>query len=127
MAGSAGPVIDVALSGFYLKGMNMEEMQANADRAVELLKSLGNRSRLMILCQLVEGERSVGDLAQRIALRDTAVSQQLALLRKDGLVRARRDGQTIYYALSSPEAEKVIMTLYGIYCADPGAGDCTAD
>lgn len=94
----------------------MEDMQASADRAVELLKSLGNRSRLMILCQLLQGERSVGDLAQRIGMRDTAVSQQLALLRKDGLVRARRDGQTIYYALASAEAERVIVTLYDIYC-----------
>lgn len=94
----------------------MEEMQASADRAVELLKSLGNRSRLMILCQLLQSERSVGDLAQRIGMRDTAVSQQLALLRKDGLVRARRDGQTIYYALASEEAERVILTLYEIYC-----------
>jgi DNA-binding transcriptional ArsR family regulator len=96
--------------------MNMEDMQASADRAVELLKSLGNRSRLMILCQLLQGERSVGDLAQLIGMRDTAVSQQLALLRKDGLVRARRDGQTIYYALASAEAERVIVTLYDIYC-----------
>jgi len=94
----------------------MEDMQASADRAVELLKSLGNRSRLMILCQLLQGERSVGDLAQLIGMRDTAVSQQLALLRKDGLVRARRDGQTIYYALASAEAERVIVTLYDIYC-----------
>lgn len=102
----------------------MEDMQANADRAVELLKSLGNRSRLMILCQLLQGERSVGDLAQRIGMRDTAVSQQLALLRKDGLVRARRDAQTIYYALASAEAERVILTLYDIYCADPDGQDC---
>ncbi|MFY8093816.1 MAG: ArsR/SmtB family transcription factor [Niveispirillum sp.] len=102
----------------------MEEMQANADRAVELLKSLGNRSRLMILCQLLQGERSVGDLAQRIGMRDTAVSQQLALLRKDGLVRARREGQTIWYALASAEAERVILTLYQVYCADPGPAEC---
>lgn len=109
-------MIDVAPVPFYAQGMNIEEMQASADRAVELLKSLGNRSRLMILCQLLQGERSVGDLAQRVGMRDTAVSQQLALLRKDGLVRTRRDGQTIYYALASAEAERVIVTLYDIYC-----------
>lgn len=96
----------------------MQEMQANADRAVDLLKALGNRGRLMILCQLVQGERSVGDLADRVGMRDTAVSQQLALLRKDGLVRARREGQTIFYALASDEAARVIQTLYEIYCAD---------
>lgn len=102
----------------------MQEMQVNADRAVELLKALGNRGRLMILCQLVQGERSVGDLAERISMRDTAVSQQLALLRKDGLVRARRDGQTIYYALASDEAARVIQTLYEIYCPDGAEIGC---
>ncbi len=102
----------------------MQEMQVNADRAVELLKALGNRGRLMILCQLVQGERSVGDLAERISMRDTAVSQQLALLRKDGLVRARRDGQTIYYALASDEAARVIQTLYEIYCPDGTETGC---
>jgi DNA-binding transcriptional ArsR family regulator len=104
--------------------MNMHDMQANADRAVDLLKALGNRSRLMILCQLIQGERSVGDLAQRIGVRETAVSQQLALLRKDGLVRARRDGQTIYYALASEEAGRVIQTLYELYCATPAENAC---
>jgi len=102
----------------------MQDMQANADRAVDLLKALGNRSRLMILCQIIHDERSVGDLAQRIGMRDTAVSQQLALLRKDGLVRARRDGQTIYYSLASSEAERVIRTLYEIYCPDLSADSC---
>jgi DNA-binding transcriptional ArsR family regulator len=104
--------------------MNMHDMQANADRAVDLLKALGNRSRLMILCQLIQGERSVGDLAQRIGVRETAVSQQLTLLRKDALVRARRDGQTIYYSLASEEAGRVIQTLYELYCAVPAEGGC---
>ncbi len=118
------PPIDGAGFPFYPRGMEMSEMQANADRAVDLLKALGNRSRLMILCQLIQGERSVGDLAQRIGMRDTAVSQQLTLLRKDGLVRARRDGQTIYYALSSDEAARVIATLYEIYCSDKPGEAC---
>ena len=66
-----------------------------------MLKALANRHRLMILCQLIDGERSVGDLAAVPGLRDSTVSQHLALLRKDGLVSTRREGQTIWYALAS--------------------------
>ena len=66
---------------------------------------------------MVEGERSVGELADRLQLRESAVSQQLMLLRKDRLVAPRRDGQTIYYSLASPAAAKVIETLYAIFCA----------
>ena len=87
-------------------------MQGAAEEATELLKALANRNRLMTLCQLVGGEKSVGELADLLGIRDTAVSQQLALLRKDGLVASRRDAQTIYYRLASDEAGKVIETLY---------------
>jgi len=93
-------------------------MQSAAGEATDLLKALANRNRLMLLCQLVGGEKSVGELAGLLEIRDTAVSQQLALLRRDGLVAARREAQTIYYRLASAEAEKVIETLYAIFCAD---------
>lgn len=101
--------------------MKIEEMFEAVERATDLLKALASRNRLLLLCHLIEGERSVGELARLIEARETAVSQQLALLRKDGLVRTRKDGQTVYYSLASPEAAKVIETLHGIYCAtDPG-------
>lgn len=104
--------------------MNIEEMVEAVEQATDLLKSLANRHRLLILCNLVEEERSVGELARLIGTRDAAVSQQLALLRKDGLVRTRREGQTIFYGLASSEAAKVIDTLHGIYCsAPPSASD----
>lgn len=93
-------------------------MQSAAEDATELLKALANRNRLMMLCQLVGGEKSVGELAELLGLRDTAVSQQLALLRKDDLVAARREAQTIYYRLTSERAGKLIETLYSLYCAD---------
>lgn len=96
--------------------MNVSEMMHAVEQATELLKSLASRNRLLILCHLVEGERSVGELARLIDARETAISQQLALLRKDALVRTRREGQTIYYSLASSEAAKVIETLHGIYC-----------
>ena len=96
--------------------MNISEMMHAVEQATELLKSLASRSRLLLLCHLVDGERSVGELARLIEARETAVSQQLALLRKDGLVRTRRHGQTIYYSLASAQAAKIIETLHGLYC-----------
>lgn len=91
-------------------------LQALADRASEFLKSLANGHRLMILCQLLDGERSVGDLARLLGVRASIVSQHLALLRKDGLVAARRDGQTHWYAISSLPARRVLESLYESFC-----------
>jgi len=93
-----------------------EQMRDSAMQAEEMLKALANRHRLMILCQLIEGERSVGDLAKFLGLRDSTASQHLALLRKDNLVAARRESQTIYYALASDAVRRLISTLYDIYC-----------
>jgi DNA-binding transcriptional ArsR family regulator len=98
-----------------------EPMRANADAASELLKALANRHRLLILCQLVEEERSVGELAQFLGIRDSAVSQHLAVLRRDGVVAARREGQTIWYSISSAPARAVIETLYRVYCGAAGS------
>ncbi|BAM90286.1 transcriptional regulatory protein [Bradyrhizobium oligotrophicum S58] len=92
-------------------------MEVAADQASDLLKALSNRHRLLIICQLVDDERSVGELAEFLGLRDSAVSQHLALLRKDGLVSTRRDGQTIYYSITSEPAREVLKTLYQVYCA----------
>ena len=96
--------------------MNIGIMEAAADRASELLKALANRHRLLIVCQLIDGERSVGDLAEFLGLRDSTVSQHLALLRKDGLVSARRDAQTIYYSIASDPAREILTALYRVYC-----------
>ncbi len=94
-----------------------EAMQVAADQATELLKALANRHRLMIICQLIDGERSVGELAAFLGIRNSTVSQHLALLRKDDLVSARRDGQTIWYSISSGPARELVETLYRVYCA----------
>lgn len=93
-----------------------EEMIAAVDRASTFLKALSGRSRLLLLCHLTDGEKSVGELARLTEARDTAVSQQLALLRRQGMVAARRSGQTIYYSLSSPEAARMLETLHGLLC-----------
>ena len=92
-------------------------MLAAADQASDLLKALANRHRLIIICQLIEKERSVGELAALLQIRNSTVSQHLALLRKDGLVTARRDGQTIWYSIGSPQARELVRTLYRAYCA----------
>jgi ArsR family transcriptional regulator, virulence genes transcriptional regulator len=97
--------------------IQMADMLTAADEATGLLKALANRHRLIILCQLTEQERSVGELAGLLEIRDSTVSQHLALLRKDGIVTARRDGQTIWYSIGSPQAREIVRTLYRIYCA----------
>jgi DNA-binding transcriptional ArsR family regulator len=99
--------------------VNLETMQNAAGEASTLLKGLANPHRLMIVCQLIEGPRSVGQLAAFLGLRDSTVSQHLALMRREGLVATRREGQTIWYAIASPAARAVIETLFALYCA-PG-------
>ena len=97
-----------------------ERMHEAAGAAEDLLKALANRHRLMILCQIAGGERSVGELAEFLNLRDSTVSQHLALLRKDGLVATRREGQIVWYSIASPAARRLVETVYQIFCA-PGS------
>ncbi len=96
-------------------------MRAAADEASSLLKALANPHRLLIVCQLIESERSVGELADFLGVRDSTVSQHLALLRRDGIVTARRDGQTIWYSIGSDPARDVVHTLYRAFCAPAAA------
>jgi ArsR family transcriptional regulator, virulence genes transcriptional regulator len=97
--------------------IELEKLQDSARRASTLLKAMSNEHRLMILCQLQNGERSVGELERIIGLSQSALSQHLARLRRDSLVQTRRQAQTIYYSLYGEEAGAVISTLYGLYCA----------
>jgi DNA-binding transcriptional ArsR family regulator len=94
----------------------IEQMRAHAPDAAGLMKALGNESRLMILCTLAEGERSVGELNAMIPLSQSALSQQLARLRSQGIVKTRRESQTIYYSLGEGPADRVIHLLHDIYC-----------
>ena len=96
-------------------------MEATAERVSDRLKVLSNRHRLLVLCQLAEGEQPGGELARRLGVREPAMSQQLALLRKDGLVRPRRDGQTNYYALARDDVRRLMEFLYETYCGDAAA------
>lgn len=105
-----------AIAKKTLDRANMDEMADHARAATGLLKALAHETRLMILCLLFEGEKSVGELEQLMLMRQPCVSQQLARLRFDDLVQTRRDGRTIYYSLGSNEAEKVVTVLYDLYC-----------
>ena len=96
--------------------IDLTDIEQAAERASRLLRSLGNGTRLMILCHLVQGERSVGALQALLGIEQSPLSQHLARLRKDGLVATRREAQTIYYRIASDEATRLIETLYGLYC-----------
>ena len=94
----------------------LEMMKTNASRAAQLMKALGNESRLLILCYLDGKELSVTQLNNCLDLSQSALSQHLAVLRKDGLVSTRRESQTIYYSLSGDTAKRIIHTLHEMYC-----------
>jgi DNA-binding transcriptional ArsR family regulator len=94
----------------------LESLLDKAKKASEFLKALSHESRLVILCMLAEGEKSVTELERRLALRQPTVSQQLARLRLDGLVTTRREGKTIYYSLASEEARMILAAIYEAFC-----------
>ena len=101
---------------FDLANLDITDFEASAAAAAKLLRALGNERRLMILCQLTEGERSVGELFPLLGLSQSALSQHLAVLRAEGVVATRRDGQTIWYRIDDPAAVKVVSTLAEIFC-----------
>ena len=92
------------------------QMAVAAEDAAAVLKSLSNPSRLLLLCQLVGGERSVGELEQALGLGQAYVSQQLARLRGEGIVTARRDGRAMLYSLKDPRIVPVLQALYDAFC-----------
>jgi ArsR family transcriptional regulator, virulence genes transcriptional regulator len=98
-----------------------EQMRPSAGAAEAMLKALANRHRLLMLCRLADRERSVGDLADFLKVRNSTASQHLAWLRKDGLVSTRREGQTIWYGLADEAVRRLVETLYEIYCNSSGA------
>ncbi len=95
---------------------DIDRMEASAAEAAVLLKVLSHPGRLMLLCHLSTGEKTVGELEALIGARQAAVSQQLARLRDEGLVNWRREGKTIHYGLADRRAKRVIEALYGIFC-----------
>ena len=98
------------------RDLDIDTMLNNAQMASEFLKALSHEARLVILCLLVDGEKSVTEIEQTLSLRQPAVSQQLARLRMDGLVETRRDGKNVYYSLAKAEVRDVILALHAAFC-----------
>ncbi|MCH8538302.1 MAG: metalloregulator ArsR/SmtB family transcription factor [Alkalimonas sp.] len=96
--------------------MNLQEMRKNSAKAAQLLKAISNERRLLILCYLLEGEMSVGDMNDRLELSQSALSQHLALLRRHQLVKTRKEAQTVFYRIESSEAKAVLQVLHDLYC-----------
>jgi ArsR family transcriptional regulator, virulence genes transcriptional regulator len=101
-----------------LPATGIEDLRDNATQAARLLRALSNENRLLLLCLLYEGERTVGELNESLPLSQSALSQHLAVLRDEELVSTRRSGQSIYYGLASSPAQRVIETLHAIYCPE---------
>jgi len=93
-----------------------KRMAKAAQKASELMKTLGHKDRLMVLCHLTSGEKSVGELAGLLEIPQSPLSQHLARMRKESLVSTRREAQTIYYSLASGEAERFVNLMHELYC-----------
>ena len=105
------------MAGDYV--IDMDAMREAAQAACALMKVLSNPDRLMLLCELADGERNVGELEEALGIVQPTLSQQLAVLRSEGLVNTRRDGKNSYYQIASPQALAVMQVLYTQYC-EPG-------
>lgn len=92
-------------------------LEDKAEEVAKLLAAMANAKRLMVLCNLIDGERSAGELAQLVELSDAALSQHLGKMRLMGLIEPRRAGQTIFYSLKSEEVRVILRTLYKLFCA----------
>jgi len=104
---TAEPVIDLV------------SLRSSADAACRLMKALSNPDRLLLLCQLAQGEMRVGELEERVGIVQPTLSQQLGVLREEGLVSTRRDGKAIYYRIDSPQALAVMTVMYEQFCETP--------
>ncbi len=101
-------------------GIDLNQMAQSASRASALMKTLGHKDRLMILCHLAEGEKSVGQIADLLEIPQSPLSQHLSRMRKENLVDTRREAQTIYYSLKSGEASRIVEVLYELFCEADG-------
>lgn len=93
-----------------------ERMQARAEEAAELLKALSNPQRLRVMCLLIDGEKTVGDINAEVELSQSALSQHLAVLREGGLVQTRREAQNVFYSVAEGPAQQLMRTLHDLYC-----------
>ena len=94
----------------------MAELQENARHVAGMLKAMSNPARLVILCQLAEGERSVGELEEQVGLSQSGISQHLAVLRREHIVATRREKQTVFYSLAGADVATLMATLHKVFC-----------
>ena len=104
-----------------LPELDIKAMREAAGRATAMLRVLANEDRLLLLCQLTQGEACVSELEQSLGIRQPTLSQQLSVLRAEEIVSTRREGKKIFYRVSDPRAVSVLATLYGLYCPVPSA------
>ena len=97
--------------------MDLETLRGAASQAVAAVKVLANEDRLLLLCQLSQGEMCVSELEQTLGIRQPTLSQQLAVLRNEGVVETRRDGKNIFYRVSDPALLAILALLYRLYCS----------
>ena len=102
--------------------LDLDWMRSQAAQVVSLLKVIGNPDRLLLLCQMLEGEYSVGELEELLNIQQPTLSQQLGVLRNEGFVATRRDGKYIYYRVAHPHVQVILETLHRLYCNTPPAG-----
>ena len=110
----------LALASQVPMSMDLDRLQESAAHAATLLKVMANSNRLIILCQLAEGEKSVGELESVVGLSQSALSQQLSVLRQQGVVTTRRAAQSIFYSLASEEVQTVMLALHDVFCGRRG-------
>ena len=101
--------------------LNISDMRENAGMATAVLRSLAHEDRLLLLCKLSQAELCVGELEEQLDIRQPSLSQQLGVLRRQGLVATRRDGKRIYYHVADPKVLQLLQTLYQLYCSSPAA------
>ncbi|OYD48982.1 ArsR/SmtB family transcription factor [Acidovorax kalamii] len=106
--------------------IELEILRRSADSACRLMKVLSNPDRLLLLCQLSQGEKRVGELEELVGISQPTLSQQLGVLREEGLVNTRREGKNIYYQIASPQALAVMNVLFEQFCG-PAQGTAKED
>ncbi len=102
--------------------LDMTVMRKAASEAAAMLRVLANEDRMLLLCQISQGEKSVGELEELLDIRQPTLSQQLSVLRAEGLVDTRRDGKRIYYSIADEKVLRLLETMYGLYCSAPNKG-----
>jgi len=113
---SVAPVSRLPVFNKNMSAEDIEKMTRNAQEASTFLKAISHEGRLMILCHLASGEKTVTELEELLSARQSAVSQQLSRLRLEGIVKPRRDGKVIYYSLTDHRSTQIMEVVYDLFC-----------